>query len=139
MPNLLKVANFIHTRGKLVQIMLNFLILGIAVIWCHSFTKLTGTRGKCIACSLLNFLLYFIPFYLLFYSSYILRMWLRTTRQTTSSTTSSIAPKEAPPMVILDTTKCPCLHMCSLWICMDIILSMDVMLCMDVMNIVMFE
>jgi hypothetical protein len=29
--------------------------------------------------------------------------------------------------------------MCSLWTCIDVILSMDVMLCMDVMNIVMFE
>jgi hypothetical protein len=27
--------------------MLTFLILGIIVIWCHSFTKLTGARGKC--------------------------------------------------------------------------------------------
>jgi hypothetical protein len=26
--------------------MLTFLILGIVVIWCHSFTKLTGVRGK---------------------------------------------------------------------------------------------
>jgi hypothetical protein len=43
---LLKVANYIHTRGKLVQIVLTFLILGIAVIWCHSFTKLTGAEGK---------------------------------------------------------------------------------------------
>jgi hypothetical protein len=42
-------------------------------------------------------------------------------------------------MAILDTTKCRCLHMCSLWTCMDVILSMDVMLYMDVMNIVMFE
>jgi hypothetical protein len=24
-----------------------FLILRIAIIWCHSFTKLTGVRGKC--------------------------------------------------------------------------------------------
>jgi hypothetical protein len=26
--------------------MLTFLILGITVIWCHSFTKLTGAGGK---------------------------------------------------------------------------------------------
>jgi hypothetical protein len=49
---LLKVANSIHTRGKLVQIVLTFLILGIVVIWCHSFTKLTGVGEKCIAGSL---------------------------------------------------------------------------------------
>jgi hypothetical protein len=36
-------------RGKLVQIMLTFLILGIAIIWCHSFTKLTNAGGKCTA------------------------------------------------------------------------------------------
>jgi hypothetical protein len=61
------------------------------------------------------------------------------TRQMTSSTTCSIAPEEARPAVILGTSKHRCLHMCSLWNCMDVILSMDVMLCMDVMNIVMFE
>jgi hypothetical protein len=27
--------------------MLTFLILGITIIWCHSFTKLIGTGGKC--------------------------------------------------------------------------------------------
>jgi hypothetical protein len=27
--------------------MLTFLILGIAVIWCHSFTKFTGAGRKC--------------------------------------------------------------------------------------------
>jgi hypothetical protein len=32
--------------------MLTFLILDIAVNWCHSFTKLTGTWGKCITGSL---------------------------------------------------------------------------------------
>jgi hypothetical protein len=60
--------------------MLTFLILGIVVIWCHSFTILTGAEGKCTAGSLLNFLLYFVPFYLLFNSSYILHIRLRTTR-----------------------------------------------------------
>jgi hypothetical protein len=119
--------------------MLNFLILGIVVIWCHSFTKLTSVGGKYTAGSLLNFLLYFVPFYLLFYSSYILRRWLRMTRQMTSSTTSSIAPEEARSTVILGTTKHRCLHMCSLWTCMDVILSMDVMLYMHVMKIVTFE
>jgi hypothetical protein len=43
---LLKVANFIHTRGKLVQIVLTVLMLGVTVNWCHS-TKLTGVGGKC--------------------------------------------------------------------------------------------
>jgi hypothetical protein len=119
--------------------MLNFLILGIAVIWCYSFTKLTGAEGKCTADSLLTFLFYFIYFYLLFYSYYILRRWLRTTRQTTSSITSSLAPEEARPVATLGTTKRRCLHICTLWCCMDVILSMDVLLCMDVMNIVMFE
>jgi hypothetical protein len=32
--------------------MLTFPILRIIVIWCHSFTKLTGAGGKCIADSL---------------------------------------------------------------------------------------
>jgi hypothetical protein len=96
-------------------------------------------REKCTTCSLLNFLFYFEPFYLLFYSSYILCWRLRMTRQTTSSTTSSIASEEARSAAILGTTKRRCLHMCSLWTCIDVILSMDVMLCMDVMNIVMFE
>jgi hypothetical protein len=49
---LLKVANSIHTRGKLVQIVLPLLILGITIIWCHSFTKLTGVGGKCPTSSL---------------------------------------------------------------------------------------
>jgi hypothetical protein len=49
---LLKVANSIYTRGKLVQIVLTSLILGITVIWCHSFTKLTGVEGKCTTGSL---------------------------------------------------------------------------------------
>jgi hypothetical protein len=52
---LLKEANSIHTSGKLVQIALTFLILGIAVIWCHSFTKLTGAGGKCTVGSLSKF------------------------------------------------------------------------------------
>jgi hypothetical protein len=46
---LLKVANFIHTKGKKNQIVLTFLVLGNTVIWCHSFTKLTGAKGKCTA------------------------------------------------------------------------------------------
>jgi hypothetical protein len=34
--------------------MLTFLILGIAVIWCHSFTKFTSTGGKCTAAGSLS-------------------------------------------------------------------------------------
>jgi hypothetical protein len=90
-------------------------------------------RKKCTTGSLLHFLFYFEPFYLLFYSSYILCRRLRMIQKTTSSTTSSIASEEARPAVILGTTKHRCLHMCSLWTCIDVILSMDVM------NIVMFE
>jgi hypothetical protein len=48
---MLKIANFIHTRGKLAQIVLtsvNFLIIGITIIWCHSFTKLTNVGAKFI-------------------------------------------------------------------------------------------
>jgi hypothetical protein len=56
---LLQVANSIHTRGKLVQIMLTFLILGIAVNWCHSFTKLIGAEGKCTVGGSLSKLVYF--------------------------------------------------------------------------------
>jgi hypothetical protein len=144
---------------------LTFLILGITVNWCHSFTKLTGTRGKCTATGLLSklFLLCFEHLYLFIYSSYILRNRLRTTRQTTSSTTSLIAseearsaailcitPKEEAQLtVILDTTKCRCLHVftldlwsygCSLWAC-------DLWSCvvygswlwMNVLDIVIFE
>jgi hypothetical protein len=85
------------------------------------------------------FLLYFVPFYLLLYSSYILRKRLQMTRQMTSSTSSSMALEEARPTAILGTTKRRCLPRCSLWTCIDVILSMEVMLCMDVMNIVMFE
>jgi uncharacterized membrane protein YgcG len=44
---LLKVANSIHTREKLAQIVITFVILGIIIIWCHSFTKLTSVGGKC--------------------------------------------------------------------------------------------
>jgi hypothetical protein len=47
-PNLLKVANCIHIREKFVQIVLTFLILGITIIWCHSFTRFTDTERKCI-------------------------------------------------------------------------------------------
>jgi hypothetical protein len=39
--------------------MLAFLILGIVVIWCHSFTKLTSVEGKCIAVGSLFKLFYF--------------------------------------------------------------------------------
>jgi hypothetical protein len=49
---LLKVVNSIHTRGKLAQIVLTFLILDITVNWCHFFTKLIGARGKYATCSL---------------------------------------------------------------------------------------
>jgi hypothetical protein len=114
---------------------LTLLILGIAVIWCHSFTKLTGVEGKYTAAdSLSKFLLWFLPFYLLFYLSYIIRSRLRTTRRTSSSTTSSIAPKEARLTVILGitpdeetrlvtilgTTKCRCLYVFTLdlWSCL---------------------
>jgi hypothetical protein len=51
---LLKVDNSIHTRGKLVQIVLTFLIVGITVIWCHSFTKLTGVGEKYTAAGSLS-------------------------------------------------------------------------------------
>jgi hypothetical protein len=74
---------------------LTFLIIGIAVIWCHSFTKPTSAGGKYTAGSLLNFLLCLVSFYLLFYSSYILHKQLRMTWQMTSSTTSLTAPEEA--------------------------------------------
>jgi hypothetical protein len=99
---MLKVANSIHTRCKLVQIVLTFLVIGITVIWCHSFTKLTGAGGKSTSGLLLNILLCFVSFYLLFYSSYIFCRRLRTTQQTNSSTTSSISPEEAQTTVILD-------------------------------------
>jgi hypothetical protein len=92
---MLKLANSIHTRGKLVQIVLTFLIIGTTVIWCHSFTKLTGVGGKSTAGLFLNVLLCFVSFYLLFYSSYIIRRRLQTTRQTNSSTITSIAPEVA--------------------------------------------
>jgi hypothetical protein len=49
---LLKVANSIHTRDKLVQIVLTFLILSITINLCHSFTKLIGASEKCTAGSL---------------------------------------------------------------------------------------
>jgi hypothetical protein len=122
---LLKVANCIHIREKLVQIVITFLILGIVVIWCHSFTKfISAGRNAQQQVHFLNILLWFVPSYLLFYLSYILRSRLRTTRQTSSSTTSSIAPEEARPTAILGTTleeearlamilstnKCRCLH-----------------------------
>jgi hypothetical protein len=35
--------------------MLTFFILGITVNWCHSFTKLTDTGGKCTTSSLSKF------------------------------------------------------------------------------------
>jgi hypothetical protein len=80
---------------------ITFLIIGITVIWCHSFTKLADVGGKSTTVSLLNFLLCFISFYLLFYLSYILRRWLLLTQQMTSSTTSSIALEEARTAAIL--------------------------------------
>jgi hypothetical protein len=125
---LLKVANSIHTSGKLVQIVLTFLILGITIIWCHSLTKLTSAGGKCIAGSLsklftlrCNFLSTLL---LVIYPSWRLQM----TQERTSSTTSSIALEEAQPVVILGTTpeeearlaailgttKCRCLHVFTL-------------------------
>jgi hypothetical protein len=68
-----QVANFIHTRGKVVQIVLTFLNLGTAVNWCHSFTKLTGAGEKCTPADSLSKLLHcFEHLYLLIYSSYIL-------------------------------------------------------------------
>jgi hypothetical protein len=114
--------------------MITFLILGIAVIWCHS-TKLTGVRGKCIAVDSLSKLFTLLCIFLSTQkSSYVLRSWLRTTRQMTSSATSSIALKEARLVailgttpkeearlaVILGTTKCRCLHVFTLdlWSCL---------------------
>jgi hypothetical protein len=108
------VANSIHTRDKLVQIVLIFLILGIAIIWCHYFTKLTSAGKNAHQVHFLNFLLCFVHFHLLFYSSYILRRRLWTTRHITSSTTSSKAPEEARPAAILGTTKRRCLHVFTL-------------------------
>jgi hypothetical protein len=125
---------------------LTFLILGIAIIWCHYFTKLTCVGGKCTTCSL-----YFVHFYLLFYSSYIFRRSLRMTWQMTSSTTSSISPEEARSVAILGTTPeeearlTVILGTTKLW-SLDLYVYMDLwsylwmfMLCMDVMNIVKFE
>jgi hypothetical protein len=43
--------------------MLTFLILDIAVIWCHSFTKLIGVGGKCTSTgSLSNFFILICTF-----------------------------------------------------------------------------
>jgi hypothetical protein len=42
MVTMVIVRVIIHTTGKHVQIMQTFLILSIAIIWCHFFTKLTG-------------------------------------------------------------------------------------------------
>jgi hypothetical protein len=39
--------------------MLTFLILGIAVNWCHSFTKLTDTGVKCTVAGSVSKLFYF--------------------------------------------------------------------------------
>jgi hypothetical protein len=77
-----------------------FLIIGIAVICCHSFTKLTGVSRKSTTGPLLNISRSFVSFYLLFYSLYILRSRLRTTQQTNSLTTSSISPDEAQTTAI---------------------------------------
>jgi hypothetical protein len=110
---MLKVANLFHTRGKLAQIVLTFLIISIVVIWCRSFTKLTSAGGKFTADLLLNILLYFVFFYLLFYSSYILHRRLWMTRQMNSSTTSSITPEEARTTVILG-CKCQCVNVLDL-------------------------
>jgi hypothetical protein len=119
--------------------MLTFIIIGFPVIWCHSFTKLTGVEGKCIVGSLLNFLLCFVSFYLLFYSSYILRMWLRTIRQMTSSTTSSIASKETRTTTILG-SKHQCENVFDLklygYIWCDGVYGCDVVNGCDVINIV---
>jgi hypothetical protein len=129
--------------------MLTFLILGIAVNWCHlpSWNLLVpGENAQHVHFP--KFLYCFVPFYLLFYSFYILRRWLRMTQQMTSSTSSSISPEEARPTVtlgttpeeeawlaaILGTTKCRCLHVFTLdmWSCLW-------MFCMHAMNIVKFE
>jgi hypothetical protein len=117
---------------------LTFLIIGIAIICCHSFTKLTDAGGKCRADALLKFLLSFVSFDLLFYSPYILHRRLQTTRQMTSSTTSSIAPKEARTVEILG-SKHRCENVFDLnlygYIWCDVVYVRDVVNRCDVMNI----
>jgi hypothetical protein len=147
---MLKVANSIHTRGRLIQIVLTFLIIGITIIWCHSFTKLAGARGKSTIGLLLNTLVYFIFFYLLFYSSYILCRRLRMTRQTNSSTTSSIALEEARTTVILGykleyveldvdvSIYVICVDVLYGYEC-DVVYGYDVMNYMDVMKYTLYE
>jgi hypothetical protein len=107
-----------------VFIYVNFLIIGVTINWCHSFTKLIWTRGKFTTYSLLNILFCFVFFYLLFYSSYILRRWLQTTHQPNSLTTSSIAPEEAQTMANLI-----CKRRCNLWILNNVILCVWIWIC----------
>jgi hypothetical protein len=100
-------------------------MLGIAVIWCNSFTKLTNARRKFIAGSLSKLFILLCTFL----STLLLILYHSQAPsddpEMTSSTTSSIAPEEAQPVailgttpeeearlaVILDTTKCRCLHL----------------------------
>jgi hypothetical protein len=102
---------------------LAFFIIVIIIIWCHSFTKLTGVGGKSVAGLLLQILLCSVYFYLLFYSSYIICRQLWTIQQMNSSATSSIAPEEARTTVILG---------CKLgYVELVVSLDMNVMLCID--------
>jgi hypothetical protein len=94
---LLKVANSIPIRDKLVQIMLTFLILGIAVIWCHSFTKFIGAEGKYTTGSLSKFFTLLCTFLsTLLFIIYPSQMTLDDPAND-SSTTSSIALEDSDP------------------------------------------
>jgi hypothetical protein len=108
--------------------MLTFFMIGITIIWCHSFTKLTGTGEKSTTGSLLNTLVCFICFYLLFYLSYILRRRFWMIGQTNSLTTSLIA--------LVCRVGCGCFNV----ICMDVLYGYecDVVYRYDVMNYIVY-
>jgi hypothetical protein len=147
---LLKVANSIHTRGKLVQIVLAFLILGIVINWCHSFTKLTGTWGKCTTGSLskLFTLLCTFPSTLLL----ILYPSQSVSDDSGNDFINNLFNSSRGGSIDDDswynsrgggsTYGDPWYHKVSMFPCVHfalVILSMDVMYCMHVMNIVKFE
>jgi hypothetical protein len=98
---MLKVTNSICIRGKLVQIVLTFLIICIDVVLVPLLHQTYQRQGKIHSRFASKHFALLCIFLSTFYSSYILRRWLQMTRQMNSSTTSSLASEEAGTVAIL--------------------------------------
>jgi hypothetical protein len=107
---------------------LTFLILGITIIWCHSFTKLTDAGGKCTTGSLSKFFTLLCTFVstllLILYPSQVTSNGQANDFINNLFNSSGWGSTGGDPCysfrgggsttVILGTTKCRCLHVFTL-------------------------